>query len=219
MLPSTVSENRLERRDFIRFTLLGVLFLFIGSGIKWIQPILNVAGDENKRRGYFRIYNVTSDYPRYEDSSWSFTVDGEVDESLTLTMNDLLRLPVISIVDDFHCVTGWSVRNVEMKGVLVKDLFEKHNLTPRTAFATAYSGDQVYYDSFTLPQLIDEGAMLVFEFDGQELVNPQGYPCRLFHPGMYGYKSVKWIERLEFTTERRRGYWQVMGDYDLDGYL
>ncbi len=217
--PKLVEENRLDRRDFVKFTLLGILFIFIGAGIKWLQPILDVAGEENKRSGYFRIYNVTSDYPHYDNDNWQLTIDGQVDKSVVITMNDILRMPSKTIIDDFHCVTGWSVRNLEIKGVLMKDIFKEYEIIPLTSFVTAYSGDNVYYDSFTVEQLIEEEAMVVFQFDGEELVNPQGYPCRLFHPRMYGYKSVKWIERLEFTEERVRGYWQVRGDYDLNGYF
>lgn len=218
-LPQTVVENQLERRDFVKFTLLGILFLFVGAGIKWLQPLLDVAGEENKRSGYFKIYNVTNDYPDYEGEQWQLTIDGRVEESTVLTMSDIRRMPSKTIVDDFHCVTGWSVRNLEIKGVLIKDIFEEYQITPLTSFVTAYSGDQMYYDSYTLAQLVDEEAMIVFQFDGEELINPQGYPCRLFHPGMYGYKSIKWIERLQFTEEREQGYWQVRGDYDLNGYL
>ncbi|WNF36292.1 molybdopterin-dependent oxidoreductase [Bacillaceae bacterium IKA-2] len=218
-VPEAITENHLEKRDFVKFTTLGILFIFIGAGIKWLLPILDTEDTSAKRRGYFRIYNVTSDYPRYKESDWSFTIDGLVENSITLTMNDMIRLPSLTIVDDFHCVTGWSVRNVEMKGILIKDIIEAHLITPLGPYATAFSGDQVYYDSFRLSQIVDEGMMLVFEFDGLQLVIPQGYPCRLYHPGMYGYKSVKWIERLEFTEERAEGYWQVMGGYDLDGYL
>ncbi|ADU29602.1 molybdopterin-dependent oxidoreductase [Evansella cellulosilytica] len=217
-VPESIAENKLNRRDFIKFTSLGVLFLFIGGAIKWFQPILNIT-DPNARRGYFRIYNVTSDYPTYEDTEWTFTVSGLVNNQKTFTMEDMQQLPTHTIVDDFHCVTGWSVLNVEMKGVLVNDIFTEYNISPEGPYVTAYSGDKVYYDTFTVSQLLDEGAMLVFQFDGEKLVHSQGFPCRLYHPKMYGYKSVKWIERLEFTNHRAKGYWQTWGGYDLDGYL
>ncbi|MBU9712821.1 molybdopterin-dependent oxidoreductase [Evansella tamaricis] len=218
-VPQTITENNLERRDFIKFTTIGILFLFIGAGVKWFQPILDVAETGNKRRGYFRIYNVTSDYPKYENEEWSLTIDGLVDQPTILKMEEMESLPSLTIIDDFHCVTGWSVLNVEMKGILVKDIFDAYGITPNSSYVTAYSGDNVYFDTFTLSQLLDEGAMLVFQFDGEKLVHSQGYPCRLYHPLMYGYKSVKWIDRLELTKNRGRGYWQMRGGYDLDGYL
>lgn len=218
-LPEVIAENTFERRDFLKMFGLSIVFLTIGSWFKWLTPILTARGGEEKTRGYFRIYNVTSDYPLYEDEGWTLTIDGQVSKADSITMYDFPRFPETTIVDDFHCVTGWSVRNVEFKGIKIKDLFDQLNIKPEGKFVTAYSGDGVYYDSFLTRQLLDEEAMIVYEMDGEPLKPAQGYPCRLYHPNMYGYKSVKWLDRLEFTNERAIGYWQQRGNYDLDGYL
>ncbi|NEU29794.1 molybdopterin-dependent oxidoreductase [bacterium LRH843] len=218
-LPKVIAENKFERRDFLKLFGLSVLFLIAGSWLKWMTPLLSAKGTENKRRGYFRIYNVTNDYPLYKKNDWTLTIDGLTSKSETISYYDLPRFPATTIVDDFHCVTGWSVRGVEMKGIKVKDLLEQLNIRPDGEYVTAFSGDGVYFDSFLTSQLLDEDALLVYEFDGEPLKQAQGYPCRLYHPDMYGYKSVKWIERLEFTSERQIGYWQQRGNYDLNGYL
>ncbi|PRO66299.1 molybdopterin-dependent oxidoreductase [Alkalicoccus urumqiensis] len=217
--PAHVKENIPGRRDFIKLTALGTAFLFAGGLVKWFQPVLTAAGDETRMRGYFRIYNVTNDYPRYTEREWELTIDGLVSSPVTISRQELRALPETAVVTDFYCVTGWSVRNVEMRGVLVRDVLSNFSITPEGTSVTAYSGDGLYYDTFTVSQLVDEDAMLVFSLNDDELIHAQGYPCRLFHPEMYGYKSVKWLERLEFTEERQQGYWQVNGDYDLNGYL
>ncbi|MFQ3544833.1 molybdopterin-dependent oxidoreductase [Halobacillus rhizosphaerae] len=218
-IPDAIQENQLERRDFIKFFAIGLVFIMIGRYVKWLMPALSISTDENKRKGYFRIYNVTNDTPSYTEQEWSLTIDGAVNQTASLKLADVPRFTSTTLVDDFHCVTGWSVHGVELKGILLKDLFKEMNLTTNASYITAYSGDETYYDSFTVKQLLDEGAMLIFEMDGKPLKKAQGYPCRLYHPDMYGYKSVKWLNRLEFTNERERGYWQKSGGYDLDGYL
>lgn len=218
-VPPIIQENRLERRDFVKFSLIGVLFMLFGGWMKWLTPVLSAPGDGPQRRGYFRIYNVTNDYPRYEEGEWELKVDGLVNEPATLNMRDLGILPRSTIVDDFHCVTGWSVRHVEMTGVRIQDVFELYGIVPQGKYVTAYSGDHVYFDSFRVDQLMEDEAMFIFQFDGLDLSHAQGYPCRVYHPEMWGYKSVKWVNRLEFTDERDIGYWQTYGGYDLDGYL
>ena len=35
---------------------------------------------------------------------------------------------------------------------------------------------------------------------------------------MYGYKSIKWLERIEATDEVVPGYWEDRG-YDVDGWV
>ncbi|WP_102347157.1 molybdopterin-dependent oxidoreductase [Bacillus sp. Marseille-P3661] len=217
--PEWIRENNLERRDFLKSLITLIAFLFLGGIIKWFLPVLSVAGNEVKRRGYFRIYNVTNEYPKYVENNWSLTIDGLVNQPLTVSLKDLRALKWETIVDDFHCVTGWSVRNVEMRGVTIKNLFEHFNIHPQGTYVTAFSGDEIYFETYKLSQLVDENAMLVFEMDGLPLKQIQGFPCRLYHPDMYGYKSLKWLTKMTIEEKRDLGYWQQSGGYDLDGYL
>ena len=39
--------------------------------------------------------------------------------------------------------------------------------------------------------------MLAYEMDGGPISRPHGAPLRLVMPQMYGYKSVKWVQRIE----------------------
>jgi DMSO/TMAO reductase YedYZ molybdopterin-dependent catalytic subunit len=35
---------------------------------------------------------------------------------------------------------------------------------------------------------------------------------------MYGYKSLKWLERIELTRHVEPGFWEERG-YDVDGWV
>jgi len=35
---------------------------------------------------------------------------------------------------------------------------------------------------------------------------------------MYGYKSLKWLDRIELTRDVEPGYWEHRG-YDVDGWV
>ena len=43
-------------------------------------------------------------------------------------------------------------------------------------------------------------------------------PARVVMPQMYGYKSVKWVTRIEVRPHRVRGYWEQRG-YDADAWI
>ena len=43
-------------------------------------------------------------------------------------------------------------------------------------------------------------------------------PIRLVIPEMYGYKSVKWVSRIELLARPRAGYWEQHG-YDVDAWV
>jgi DMSO/TMAO reductase YedYZ molybdopterin-dependent catalytic subunit len=45
-----------------------------------------------------------------------------------------------------------------------------------------------------------------------------GGPVRLAVLPMYGYKSLKWLDRIELTAAVVPGYWERRG-YDVDGFV
>ncbi len=60
--------------------------------------------------------------------------------------------------------------------------------------------------------------MLAHAMDGEPLTREHGAPVRLVMPKMYGYKGVKWVERITLTTRAQDGYWQQRG-YDRDAWI
>ena len=68
--------------------------------------------------------------------------------------------------------------------------------------ARLLSGDGAYPDSLTLEQAHLADAMLADRMDGLPLTRPHGSPLRLVVPEMYGYKGVKWVNRIELVERR-----------------
>jgi DMSO/TMAO reductase YedYZ molybdopterin-dependent catalytic subunit len=54
--------------------------------------------------------------------------------------------------------------------------------------------------------------------DGKPLSRAHGAPLRLVMPQMYGYKSVKWVNRIEVRHAPEAGYWEQHG-YDVDAWI
>ncbi|WP_434731595.1 molybdopterin-dependent oxidoreductase [Thermogladius sp. KZ2Tp1] len=153
------------------------------------------------------IYAVKG-IPRVQPSEWYLEVAGLVENSLLLRYNDLVKMPMASITTDFHCVTGWSVRSARLKGVETRLITElaKPLREARWVYITGY-------DDYSAIVPVDEFSkgILVLYMGDKPLPPEHGGPVRLFFPGLYGWKSVKWVKRLEFTSEYRDGYWEVMG--------
>ena len=83
---------------------------------------------------------------------------------------------------------------------------------------TFISAEQPYTDSLTLDQAGLKDAMLAYEMDGKPLSRPHGAPVRVVIPDMYGYKNVKWVERITLTDQAESGYWEQRG-YDTDAWV
>jgi len=166
----------------------------------------------------WRIYTVGSRMPTFDSGRWRLTIDGLVDEPQSLSYEQLLALPAAEQVSTFHCVTGWTVRDVHWRGVRFRDLLE-----PAAPVADAHalrfvSSERPYTDSLTLGQAYLPDAMLAYQMDGRPLTREHGAPARVVIPEMYGYKNVKWVERIEVVPEPVDGFWEGLG-YDRDAWV
>ncbi|MCF6092937.1 molybdopterin-dependent oxidoreductase [Microaerobacter geothermalis] len=212
----------LTRRDVIIFFTGGLLSLILGGLFRWVQPVSKtfLASIETvKKRGYFRIYSVRSENPVFDPNSWKLDVGGLVEKPMEFSFDELMRLPKHQYTYDFYCVTGWSVTGVKWEGIPFLEIVKMVNPKSEGKYVTMYSADRLYWETYELSQLMNRNVILAYKLDGKDLIASQGAPLRLFHPGMYGYKSIKWVNRIEFTDQRDLGYWEEKEGYDLNGYI
>ena len=156
--------------------------------------------------------------PTFDAATWSLRVDGLVGKPLDLSYNDVMDLPQSEQKSTFHCVTGWIVPNLTWKGVRMTDFFAKVQPLPTATFMTLYSMDGQYTDSVSIGQASKSDVMLAHSMNGAPLPQAQGLPLRLIIPEMYGYKNIKWVNRIEFTDHPISGYWEVRG-YPVDAFI
>jgi DMSO/TMAO reductase YedYZ molybdopterin-dependent catalytic subunit len=168
-------------------------------------------------RGW-RIYTVASHMPRFDRRRWRLKIDGLVERPQSLSYDELLALPTAEQVSDFHCVTGWTVKNVHWRGVRFNDLLARAQPTGRAGAVRFVSAEHPYEDSLTLEQAYLADAMLAYEMDGRPLAREHGAPARVVIPEMYGYKNVKWVERIELVAKPPDGFWEKLG-YDRDAWV
>ena len=81
------------------------------------------------------------------------------------------------------------------------------------------SAEKPYVDTLTVDQAGLDDVMLAYEMDGQPpRARVHGAPLRLVIPEMYGYKNVKWVERITLGADAAPGYWEQRG-YDTDAWV
>ncbi len=173
--------------------------------------------------GRFRIYSVTGHLPGRSDAEYALRVDGHVDRPATLDLADLRsRLPQTEMTRDFQCVTGWRVEDVEWKGVKLADLLDDVGARPGATHVRFHSFDGVYTETLTIDQARRDDVLVAHEMLGRAVTREHGGPVRLYVAPMYGYKSLKWLERIEVATEldhpRDPGYWERLG-YDTHAWI
>jgi DMSO/TMAO reductase YedYZ molybdopterin-dependent catalytic subunit len=167
----------------------------------------------------WRIYTIGSSIPRLDPKAYRLTIGGAVERPVTYTLDDLRSLPRTEQVSDFKCVTGWRVQNVRWGGVRFHDLLAEAGLHPTAKTLRFVSAEVPYDDTLTLPQAFGDDVLLALDMDGKPLSHGHGYPARVVMPRMYGYKSVKWVTRIEArTTDTDFGFWEQRG-YDKDAWI
>ena len=116
-------------------------------------------------------------------------------------------------------MTGWRVPDVAWRGVKVSDLLDRAGVQAGGAALRIYSFDGVYTESLTLDQARREDVIVAWEMLGRPITTAHGGPVRLYVAPMYGYKSCKWLERVEVTEgPPAPGFWEERG-YDVDAWI
>lgn len=148
--------------------------------------------------------------PRFDRDSWRLVVDGACDSPFELTYDELKALPNVEMTSDFHCVTGWSKLDNLWTGVQTSVLLDRAQ--PRSeATHVLMHAEYGYTVNVPIERLLSDDALVTWMHNGKDLAPKHGYPLRTLFPKLYGWKSVKWVRRLELLTEDRRGFWEVRG--------
>ncbi len=155
--------------------------------------------------------------PDVDLSTWKLEVKGEIHNPVTLTWEQFLALPQAEDVSDFHCVTTWSRYDNHWKGVRFRTLAELAvpKETARFVLCTGYDfapGTFIpYTTNLPLERAIDDDVLLVHTWEGKPLPREHGGPCRMITPKLYAWKGTKWIRKIEFLSEDRKGFWEERG--------
>jgi len=151
--------------------------------------------------------------PKIDLNKWVLVIDGEVEKPLKLSWSDLLKLPRVESVSDFHCVEGWSVLDLKWEGISFKYITDLVKPKETARFISFECADG-YTTSLSLRELTGEGVLLAYKVNGNYLEEGIGAPLRLIVPNKYAYKNAMWITRIRFTSKKETGYWESRGYSD-----
>lgn len=165
---------------------------------------------------FYRV-DIALGVPRLDPRDWRLRIDGLVDAPYTLTLAELLALPLVERDITLTCVSnpvgGPYCGSTRWRGVLVADLIRRARPRPAADMVLSSSPDG-FSASTPLPVLLDgRDAMIAVAMDGQPLAPIHGAPARLLTPGLYGYVgATKWLTRLKVTRfDADQAYWTPRG--------
>jgi DMSO/TMAO reductase YedYZ molybdopterin-dependent catalytic subunit len=184
----------------------------------WITPV---------DRFFVRCHTYTPERPNM--SEWKLKVDGVVNQTLSLSMDDLKKLPRVELVGVLECAGNgrtfyqphlagaqWrfgSVGNGKWAGVRFRDVLEKARLKD-SAKEILFDGADVplgkmedFRRTVPVKKALDPDTLLAYEMNGQALPIEHGFPLRLIVPGWAGDSWVKWLQHIEVLDREFDGFW------------
>ena len=175
---------------------------------------------------------------------WTLTIDGEVSEPLTLSLDELKsRFEVVSFKLQLECGgngraafnppakgnqwTLGAVGNAEWTGVRCADVLQAAGIK-NSAVYTGYYGLDVHLSGDVSKQVISRGApiskmmsphtLIAFEMNGEPIPALHGFPVRVVAPGWPGSVSGKWLKRIWIRDQVHDGAKMTGTSYRVPEY-
>jgi sulfane dehydrogenase subunit SoxC len=170
------------------------------------------------------IINHGYDSPNINPAEHRLLIHGLVERSMSLSLDDLYRLPAVSRVHFVECsgnsnvsgkgfYPGWkrtqpeaTVQDThglascsEWTGVMMSTILEHVGVKKEASWFIA-EGAETGHHSKSIPMWkAEDDAMIAYAQNGEPIRPEQGYPLRLLTPGFEGVNNVKWLRRIKFT--------------------
>jgi DMSO/TMAO reductase YedYZ molybdopterin-dependent catalytic subunit len=224
------TDKKISRRQILQWAGAGLLFNTAGTLLseplgKLIMPV-NEQLDEvllsqqlipelsldNMELGKL-IVNSYKGTPKIDLTNFRLQVGGQVKRPLSLTMEDIRRMPFDSQITQHVCVEGWAAV-VQWGGVRLLDILQLAGVQPNARYVYFTSADG-YYESWDLASAQHPQTLLAYQKNDAPLPPEHGAPLRLAAPLKLGYKLSKWVTAVTVTDRlmAERGYWEDQG-YD-----
>ena len=149
--------------------------------------------------------------PDVDTSTWTLTIDGAVNNPITLTWDEFNNLNKNQLKTDIHCVTRWTRLDTIWDGVSLDDLIGLAGGLTSDAKHMIASTVEGYTTNLPVRDILNNQALVATHADGEPLTPDHGGPVRLFVPHLYFWKSAKWVNKLTFTASDHPGFWEVNG--------
>lgn len=150
--------------------------------------------------------------PAFNPDSWDLRIFGATESGAPHQWNwsQVSSMPRREIIADLHCVTKFTVPRICWAGISAAEVLGLAPPAPAVTHVMIWA-DYGYSANVQIADFAADDALLATHRDGAVLTPEHGYPLRLVLPGLYAWKSVKWVRAIEYLTRDRRGFWEERG--------
>lgn len=179
-------------------------------------------------------------HPKVDPATYRLSVSGLVNKPLSISLDDLKRMPSTDVVFGFECsgnrrplqgLTG----NGRWTGVPLKRVLDEAGVQEKAREfvffgadhgeeevdfrGTVHKLDQQFGRSLSRDNALSGEPILAYAMNGEPLTVHQGFPVRLIVPGWYGIANVKWLAGIHAQEDDFLGKWQARWYRTLRGEM
>jgi DMSO/TMAO reductase YedYZ molybdopterin-dependent catalytic subunit len=166
-------------------------------------------------------------------ATWTLKVDGEVGSPLTLSVDELKKLPAVTVTTTLECagngraffepaVAGiqWekgAVGTARFTGARLSDVLKKAGVKTTGLNVEMHAGDRppgtmpAFVRQVPMAKAMHPDTIIAWDMNGQPIPLVHGAPLRAIVPGWEGAYSVKWLNQLTVLAKDTDSFWYVTG--------
>lgn len=155
-------------------------------------------------------------------ADWRLEVTGLVKTPLSLSLDNLRRLPQRNQITRHDCVEGWSAIG-EWTGPQLSLLLDAAGVLPEANFIVFRCADtlygQRYYESVDMVEAYHPQTIVAHMLNGEPLPEKNGAPLRMRIERQLGYKHAKYLTAIEAVASLdeieggKGGFWEDQYGY------
>jgi len=155
--------------------------------------------------------------PLIDLNTYVLSVGGLVKEGRHFSWQEILALPKSLVNCRLTSVSGWSVR-ADWEGVRWSDLLKQISVLPEGNHVRFTTVGGSYTTVVRCQDLEHPRVLLAYGVNGESIEPEYGGPLRMVIPNLWGYKSCKWLGKIDFIDQMEGGYWEDRG-YTRSGMI
>lgn len=237
-IPDWVLPALAQGETLVPFTDLPDVFPTSPAPDRRQYDLRRIDGPLTPRDEFFTIQHYG--HPSVDPATFALKVSGLVERPLSLSLDELRRMPGADVVFGFECsgnrrpLQGLS-SNGRWTGVPLRSVLERAGIRPdarefvffgadrgpeEVEFRTQkFSVEQQFGRSLARDHALRPEPLLAYALNGEPLTTHQGSPLRLILPGWYGVANVKWLVEIHAQADQFVGKWQARWYRTLRGEM
>ena len=171
--------------------------------------------------------------PQVDAAGFSLKVGGEVGSPLTLSLDEIKKLPAVTVTTTLECAGNgrgffapalagiqWekgAVGTARFTGARLSEVMKKAGVKTTGLNVEMHAADRppgtmpAFVRQVPMAKAMHPDTILAWDMNGQPIPQVHGAPLRAIIPGWEGAYSVKWVNQLNVLAKDSDSFWVATG--------